>query len=55
MDNFTFNLTNNISFFSLGLMVALGVCLIVSLRIYARYEKLSKQLTQLQNEFFNYY
>jgi hypothetical protein len=51
MDNFAFNLTTDISIFSLGLMVALGICLIVTLRIYSRYENLNKQLSQLHNEF----
>jgi len=51
MSDFGFKLTTDISILSLILLVALGACLIVSLRIYSRYEKIVKSLKQLQNEF----
>jgi ribosomal protein L29 len=51
MDSFGLNLTTDISVFSLVLTLILGICLIVTLRIYASYEKLNNQLTQLKNEF----
>lgn len=51
MSDFGFNLTTDISVFSLGLLVVLCACLVVTLRVNARYQKTSKLLAQLQNEF----
>jgi len=51
MGDFVFKLTNDVSIFSLGLLIALGACLIITLRVNARYQQIHKSLKQLQNEF----
>jgi lipoate synthase len=45
------NITTDVSVFSLFLLIVLGVCLIVTLRVYKNFKKLTKSLCQLQNEF----
>lgn len=45
-----FQLTNDISLLSMGLLVACVICLTISLRVLSKYTKLSKTVSQLQNE-----
>jgi len=51
MSDWPFYLTTDISALSLGLLLASSIGLLVSLRVNARCQKLSKALFHLQNEF----
>lgn len=51
MNVWPMTITTDISVFSLFLLVIMGFCLIVTLRVYNKFAKLSKSMVQLQNEF----